>query len=187
MARRKKLRGTVRGASSGLATTSGVQTAAGFPNMASPTLNELPRAEALPPDPYLLAQQAASRNALRVGDAWDTYQTGLTQSEYGFDPSGGIDPRNPYSRAALARRQYQDSQRGAMNSYAAQGQLYSGAYRNAQDTTARNYDVTLDSLKKGLQGDLAGITKGKVDRYSQYGVGLDEAKFDALIKALGGR
>jgi hypothetical protein len=137
------------------------------------------------PDPNLLAQQAQADNAIRISDAWGTYQTGQINADYGFTPQGTIDPNNPYSRAALLQRSYQDSQRGTTNSYAAAGQYSSGAYKRMQDRNAENFDIGLDQLKKGQGRELSGVLKGQVDTYSQYGAQLDPAKLDSLMKALG--
>jgi hypothetical protein len=138
-----------------------------------------------PPDPSLLAQQAQADNTVRLSDAWATYQTGQVNSSYGFDAQGQIDPNNPYSRAALLQRSYQDSQRGTANSYNAAGQYSSGAFARMQGRNAENFDIGLDQLQKQRGQDLAGILKGQVDTYSQVGANLDPAKLDSLLKALG--
>lgn len=53
------------------------------------------------------------------------------------DPNGA--QYNPYSRASALQNAYQRDQRMTVNSYAAQGQLYSGAMQNAQDHDTKAY------------------------------------------------
>jgi hypothetical protein len=55
--------------------------------------------------------------------------------------------RNPYSKAALLDRNFKQSTLGNTNSYAAQGQLYSGALQNAQNATTFGYLSGSNSLK----------------------------------------
>lgn len=138
-----------------------------------------------PYDPMLDAYRAsANRNAV-AGQAWGTYQSGELDRDYGFTPEGAVDPNNPYSRAALLQRSYQDSVRGNTNSYAASGQLYSGALKNAQNRAFQNYDIGLDSLKRDLGRARAGVVKGQLDSYAGIGSSIDDATFSSLLKALG--
>lgn len=139
-----------------------------------------------PVDPAYEAQKAANLRALQLGNAFDTYQTGRINADYGFDASGGIDLNNPYSRAAQARERYLQQQAGTGTSFASQGQLYSGALQNAQAYNTRQFDVGIDQLKKQQADALMEILRGKVGRYSQVGVEDSDQGLASLLKALGG-
>lgn len=152
-----------------------------YPGMGAPAQNVYTSQDtAPPPDPAFLAQQAQAQLAMGLGNAWDTYQRGQIENDYGL----GADASNPYSRAKLLEQSYQQNQRGANTSYASQGQLYSGAYQNAKDYNARNYAVGQDRLQREYQGAKDQITKGSLDRYSQYG-SLAGADLQSLLKQLG--
>lgn len=121
-----------------------------------------------------------------------------TLLDYGYnaqyDPSDpfkvtglSFDPNNPYSRAALAQRAYNNNQRGATNSYAAQGQLYSGALQNVIDpkegSNAFNYGQQTDALQKALTALLTGI-RGRRDRAEEdFSLGAGQALSDKLTRA----
>jgi hypothetical protein len=138
-----------------------------------------------PPDPALMQQQAAADNSLRIGDAFATFQNTQIDADYGFSPDGTIDPNNPYSRAALLQRSYQDTQRGTGNSYAAAGQYNSGAYQRMQGRNAENFDVGVDQLKKAQGREKSGVLQTQVQNYSANSANLDPAKLESLLKALG--
>jgi hypothetical protein len=137
------------------------------------------------PDPALMQQQATAANNIRLGDAWATYQTGQINADYGFNAQGAIDPNNPYSRAALLQRSYQDSQRGTTNSFAAAGQYGSSAYRGMVDRNAENFDIGVDQLKKSQGKEQAGVIQQQVQNYSTNSAGLDPARLQSILKQLG--
>lgn len=82
---------------------------------------------------------------------------------------------NPYSRASALQSAYQRDQRTTVNSYAAQGQLYSGARENAQAHDNRAYLSDLDSLETGQTEALAAI---RGDRLA-----AEEARQQAILEA----
>jgi hypothetical protein len=166
----------------GIFTTAGAGLPTQGPGQAAPPPGATPTP---PPDPALLAAQSQANTAVGLSDAWATYQTGQINADYGFGADGTIDPNNPYSRAALLQRSYQDSQRGMTNSYAAAGQFNSSAYDRMQGRNAENFDIGVDQLKKAQGKEQAAVLKGQVDTYSQHGANLDPAKLEALMKALG--
>jgi hypothetical protein len=49
------------------------------------------------------------------------------------------------------KRNYDNSVRGTNNSYAAQGQLYSGALKNAQASNDYNYGLQSDQTQRAAQ------------------------------------
>lgn len=139
----------------------------------------------LAPSPELLAAQAAANQNIAVGNATDTWQIGQLHNDYGYDASGNIDPSNPYSQAAMLQKHYQQSQRGNLNSYADQGQLYSGALQNAQDAAYGSFKQGEYGLKRDLNNQLGQIAIGGLQRYGQYGATLDQQSITNLLAALG--
>jgi hypothetical protein len=65
----------------------------------------------------------------------------------GQKPITGFDTSNPYSRAALLQRSYDQTKQGNTTSYAARGQLYSGALGNAQNAAQTNFNTSSDQLR----------------------------------------
>lgn len=146
-------------------------------------LNPGPVAQPPPLDPAFQAQQAAANLNIQFGNAWDQYQTGQIENQYGL----GLDTSNPYSRAKLLEESYTRSRRGTTNSLAAQGQLYSGAMQTAQDENLRNYSIGKDTLSRERQAALDAILKGNLDRYGQVGANIDDQTLQSLLAALGGK
>lgn len=104
-------------------------------------------------DPGYAAAYSAVGNANQHAQAEHDYQYGRGQQVYGVnyngdvlgDKSGGY---NPYSQAAILKRNYVNSVRGTTNSYASSGQLYSGALKNAQAGNDLRYGQNFDQLKR---------------------------------------
>lgn len=89
--------------------------------------------------------------------------------------SGGAQ-YNPYSRASALQSAYQRDQRTTLNSYAAQGQLYSGARLNAETHDNRAYLSDLNSLETGQTEALAAIQGDRTAAKEE----LEAAKLEAL-------
>ncbi|WP_259314925.1 hypothetical protein [Capillimicrobium parvum] len=87
-------------------------------------------------------------------------QEPIIQRSFGYQDDGSIDPNNPFSRAQLLQRAYQQTQRGTGNRYAARGQLYSGALQRAQSDNQFNYQAQ-DAMLRGSYAqqlaELAGL------------------------------
>lgn len=117
----------------------------------------------LPPDASYDAQIAALQRQRDDQIAALVQQRSSGLLDYGFTegPSGALafDPNNPYSKAALLKKTYDTNRRSTGNSMAAGGQLYSGAYQNAQDLISRNQLQSEDSLQRALIGFLAQNTQ----------------------------
>lgn len=81
-------------------------------------------------------------------------QAGLDDQERGFGIAYGLGQygadiaNNPYSRAAMLQRSYNQNQRASINTMAARGQLYSGATQNAANANTFNYGSAYDALSK---------------------------------------
>lgn len=82
-------------------------------------------------------------------DASPTAANPLAATNYRVEDN--VDVSNPFSKAGLLKRTYQQSRRGTTNSYAANGQLYSGALGRAQDSNTFNYLQGQDALLKNFQ------------------------------------
>jgi hypothetical protein len=138
----------------------------------------------LPPDASYEAQVAA------LARQRDDQIAALTQartsglSDYGFTegPNGALafDPNNPYSKAALMKHTYDVSRRSTGQTMAAGGQLYSGAFQNAQDLVNRNQAQGEDSLQKSLIGFLARNTQGGVQARTGYETAVGQAYGDRV-------
>lgn len=110
-------------------------------------------------DPYgdvgYTATASAVTNQGTHAQAYHDYQAGSGEQSFGYDASGNLITSganyNPFSQAAVLQRNYDNTKRGSINSYAAQGQLYSGALKNKQSTDAYNFDVSDDRLKRAAQ------------------------------------
>lgn len=139
-----------------------------------------------PVDPQLEAQKAAAAFSTRTGDAWDTYKSGQIDLEYGNldDPTADL-ASNPYSRAALLQKAYNDQKRGSLNSYASSGQLYAGSYQNKTEADRFGYDQGLDALKKGKTNATDSLLLGKLQRYGQTGATVDEGTLNSILSYLG--
>lgn len=138
---------------------------------------------AQPLDPAVASAQVAANRNVAVGDLYGTWQQGNLDQDYGFGAGGAA---NPYSRAALLQESFRRSQRGTTNSYASQGQLYSGAYNRMQNENQRNYDIGYDQRRRDYDRQSGDIGFGRLENYANAGTGVDETKFNALLRALGG-
>ena len=135
-----------------------------------------------PLDPALEAYKtSANRNiAIAKGDA--AYQTGQLQQTFGYGDAGAA---NPYSRAALLKEQFDRAKLGTTNNMASAGQLYSGAYGRAQNENAHQYSIAEDANRRAYDQAIYGVNKGLATTTANYGVGVDDATFNSLLKALG--
>lgn len=83
-----------------------------------------------------------------------------TFTDYGYTPTidNGtdlvtgytFDPNNPFSRAALLKKHFDEQRAGDTTSMAAQGQLYSGAFVNRKNYTDFQDLQGTDALQKGI-------------------------------------
>jgi hypothetical protein len=142
----------------------------------------------LPPDAAYEQQigaLGAQRDTTLAGLATQR-QGGLLDYGYTQDQSGGLafDPNNPYSRAAVLKRHYDESRRGTGTSLAAQGQLYSGAYQTAQDYGNQQELQSSDALQKQLLAFLGRNTAAGAQAGSAYETGVGAAGSDRLSRAI---
>lgn len=138
-----------------------------------------------PPDPQLEAWKASQALNLNLSAADATYQRGDMAQEYGYNATGARDYSNPYSRAALLQDTYLRSKRGSENSYAAMGQLNSGAYGRQVNETARQYDMGSDRLQRDAAGSYRNLDLGLARDAIGYGTGGVSQELAALLRKLG--
>jgi hypothetical protein len=70
-----------------------------------------------------------------------------------------------------------------MNSMAARGQLYSGAYGTAQNLNDTNYARGEAGNRLAYQRAMHGIQSGLLGTYANAGTGVSDADFAALLKS----
>jgi hypothetical protein len=113
------------------------------------------------------------------------YKTDADGNQYADLDSVTVDYSDPFSKMSLLQKAYEDTKRGSTNSYAAQGQLYSGSYINQQnsdnfnDTHART-DATRDFLDS-----LKGSTFKRVGAQSDYDTTVSNGGLTKLYSLLG--
>lgn len=101
----------------------------------------------------------------------------LIGSNFRIDPN--VDVSNPNSRAALLKRTYQQATRGNTNSYAARGQLYSGALQNAQNETGFQNQRANNQLLSDFASQFGGLYQQSVSAQDQAGADKVTAGIEA--------
>ena len=125
----------------------------------------------LPPDPQYISDMAGVNRDYNFGSAQLAQQGGLLNYETGIG-----DASNPYSRAALLQKSYETNQRGSTNSYAASGQLYSGALQNARNANVADLHQGQHALGLDYLKAQAGLTGAQ----TQLGYSRDDAMQAAM-------
>jgi hypothetical protein len=136
-----------------------------------------------PVDPALEEQRLIANRNIALGNGEAAYQQGNLGFDYGYNPNGTINTANPYSRAAMLQLGYEHQQAGTTNSYAAQGQLYSGAIQNALGEGSRQYGANEAANRLAYQRATHGIQAGQLGTVANAGTGVSNADFQALLKA----
>lgn len=153
----------------------------GTPN-GRPASEQAPAAPAQPDpnDPSLpwnaasAGQQAAIQRSLTDTQGIYNRQLGELSSAYGFSTPGLTDQAgnaitqdisNPYSKAAILQKTYDQRKMGVGNSYAAQGQLYAGSLSNAYKGQEENYLQN----RSGLETDYKNRVQDLLDRRKEAG------------------
>jgi len=126
-------------------------------------------------------QKAVSRQQLALGAASDTYDRSQLSNEYGFG-----DTSNPYSRAMMLEASYKKNQGSNTNSYAKQGQLYSGALQTAQNAATGSYNQSYDTLRRDYAKGQNAISQRALSRYSNAGTVMDDATYNSIQRGLTG-
>jgi hypothetical protein len=123
---------------------------------------------AVPFDAALTARQNLARTSYQNRIAGIAAQEPMVRRRFGFTEQGQIDPSNPFGRAQLLKRSYDQSQRGTTNSLAARGQLYSGALQRQKEENQFNYQAN-DAALRGLYGqEMAGLSAARFAAQDQF-------------------
>lgn len=108
---------------------------------------------------------------------------GLLDYGYNEDPTSGalsFDVNNPFSRAALLKKNFDTDRAKSAQSMGSGGQLYAGAFQNAQDATFRNQLGAEDSLQKSLINMLARNTQAKTQAGTDFETAAGQAYGDRV-------
>lgn len=132
-----------------------------------------------------LARLQASMN-IGLSDAEGTYQTGRTGYQTGYNAAGARDFSNPYSQAQLLEDEYKRSLSGTTNSYAAQGQLNSGAKGRALARDDRLYAQSSAGLRDQAADTYHSIGAGRLQTYASNAAGVNSGAFDSLRRSVYG-
>jgi hypothetical protein len=136
-----------------------------------------------PIDPALLNAQLIGNRNVAVSKGESAYQLGNLGFDYGLNPDDTVNTANPYSRAALYQLAHERQRLGNTNSYAAQGQLYSGALQNAQGESDRLYGINDATNRLAYQRAVHGVQTGQLGVVANAGTGVSDTDFQALLKA----
>lgn len=104
------------------------------------------------------------------------------QQEYGLEGPWADYASNPYSRASLLQRSYDNAKRGSLNT--AGNQLYAGSYVNAQNSNTHNFNLGHDELQKAYDSDYAQYQGGRQAAEDQYRSELAQAGWDRVNAGL---
>jgi len=104
------------------------------------------------------------------------------KQEYGFD-----DLSDPFNKLKTMERLYQQSKAGAGNSMAAGGQLYSGAYQQAQNQLGYAEAQDRDSLRRSYDDVLGGLQQRRLGVKTEAEEDISEADYDRILAALQNR
>lgn len=139
-------------------------------------------------DPQFGADVNAAQLNLSTTLQQNEAQRGQLGSSYGFgvDASGNVmdDHTNPFSKAAALQTSYDNSQRGTLNSYAARGQLYSGAIQNAQDWNQHQNLQGRDTLMREFMGARSQLDMSDTGAKNAYSSAVSQAQAQAAQYAL---
>jgi hypothetical protein len=169
-----------------------VKDTAGKPAAASAaTAATNPDAQApLGPDAQYTQQMLAlarQRDDAITGLQTQRRQTMLNTGYSGQPGSLTFDPTDPYSKAAMLKQTYERHRRSTGQQLGAGGQLYSGAYLNAQNQISRDQLQGEDALQKSLVSYLAQNDAGQASATTNYDLGVNQAWSDRLNRAVNSR
>jgi len=137
-----------------------------------------PGARTLPPDAQYEtdianAQQTRATSLANLTQSRQAELTGAGYTETNVDPNTGVgtlafNPNDPFSRAALLKKTYDESRARTAQTLGAGGQLYSGAFQQAQDIGNRGQLQAEDAQQRALLGFLAQNTAGTTTARTNY-------------------
>lgn len=136
-----------------------------------------------PLDPNLENQKIIGQRDVALSDVYSAWSQNNLDAEYGFGAGAGL---SPYTKAAQLQENYKRSVLGTTGSYANAGQYNSGAYGRAQNENARNYDMAYDAARRAYDQASGNLQFNRLQTYANAGTAVDEATYNAMLKAMGG-
>lgn len=108
-----------------------------------------------------------------------------------FDQAGNltgrtVDPNNPFSRAALLKRTYDQRAGSNTNNYASRGLLQSGAFQAAKDNTDFGYLQGMNENERNFDAVIGNLIGRTASANTNYATGLSTAGAENLARLLGG-
>ncbi len=143
----------------------------------------------LPTDPIYLNDIANAQRERDTTLAGLGQQRTATALEYGYTPTYdengfvkalAIDPNDPYAKAAVMQKSYEDNLRNTKQSFASRGQLYSGALGVGQSINDQNYAQGSSNLQNSFINFIA-RNQGAINAAN---TGLTNASANALSGAV---
>ena len=139
--------------------------------------------------PNYIANENLQRRLSDNQNRLNQTQAGLDDQErqlgvgYGMGQYGGDIASNPYSRAALLQRSYNQGQRASTNTLASRGQLYSGAASNAFTANRGNFAQAQDALQRDYAARMGQIEGRRQDAANAFSDANEAANRDAVNEA----
>ena len=139
--------------------------------------------------PNYIANENLQRRLSDNQNRLNQTQAGLDDQErqlgvgYGMGQYGGDIAANPYSRAALLQRSYNQGQRASTNTLASRGQLYAGAASNAFTANRGNFAQAQDALQKDYAARMGQIEGRRQDAANAFSDANEAANRDAVNEA----
>jgi hypothetical protein len=138
----------------------------------------------LPVDASYDAQIAALQQQRANSLATIAGERSRTLSDYGFQegPNGALtfDPNNAFSKAAVMKKTYDTNRRSTAQSMGSGGQLYAGAFQNAQDLIGRNQLQSENALQGNVAAFLARNTGQRTEALTGYETAVGQAAGDRI-------
>lgn len=131
---------------------------------------------------------AAANSEAAAGKRLQNSLTGLdsgwlrTQQDYGLEGQWGDYASNPYSRASLLQRSYDNTRRGSTN--AAGHNLYAGSYVNAQNQNTHGFNLGRDELQKAYAEQNASYVSARQQAQDEYNEAIAQAAWERVNAGL---
>jgi hypothetical protein len=101
---------------------------------------------------------------------------------YGLDQ--GFENADPFSKLKMAQQAYTETQRGAVNSGASRGQLYSGSLDTTLTGAGNAFAKNVADLRQAQQDALTGAQTDNTTAHTNAGDNLSDGGYNALQDAL---
>jgi hypothetical protein len=107
------------------------------------------------------------------------YENAQGEKQFGF-----TDTSDPYNNLKMLQQHFEQAKRGALNSMAARGHLYSGAAQNAQNLATDDYNKQYAGQQKAYQDFQHGQEQKRLGAESNFSTGTANATYARLLAAL---